>query len=136
MLAELQKQPAPPPAIVLTAFGSVERAVEIVRELGAFWYLEKPAQARVLRTILERAVAQSKLARHSQRLERQLSARGELGGFVAQSDAMRRVFTLLEQAASTKATHSDRRRNRNGQRKLPRVRFTISASGAADRFLP
>jgi DNA-binding NtrC family response regulator len=104
LLAELQKSASPPPAIVLTAFGSVERAVEIVRELGAFWYLEKPAHARVLRTILERAVAQSTLARHSQRLERQLSTRGELGGLVAQSDAMRRVFALLEQAAPTKAT--------------------------------
>jgi DNA-binding NtrC family response regulator len=104
LLVELQKFAAPPPAIVLTAFGSVEKAVEIVRESGAFWYLEKPAQPRVLRTILERAVAQSKLARHSQRLERQLSTRGELGGLVAHSAAMRRVFALLEQAAPTKAT--------------------------------
>ncbi len=104
LLAELQKSAAPPPAIVLTAFGSVERAVEIVRELGAFWYMEKPAQPRILHTILERAMAQSKLARHSQRLERQLSTRGELGGLVARSESMRRVFALLEQAAPTKAT--------------------------------
>jgi DNA-binding NtrC family response regulator len=104
LLAELQKTPAPPPTIVLTAFGSVEKAVEVVRESGAFWYLEKPVQARVLHTILERAVAQAKLAQHSQRLERQLSARGELGGLVAQSAAMRRVFAQLEQAAPTKAT--------------------------------
>jgi DNA-binding NtrC family response regulator len=104
LLSELQKLPSPPPAIVLTAFGSVERAVEIVRELGAFWYLEKPSQPRILQTILQRAVAQSKLARHSQRLERQLSTRGELGGLTAHSDAMRRVFTLLEQAAPTRAT--------------------------------
>ena len=90
---------------VLTAFGSVEKAVEIVRELGAFWYLEKPAQPRVLRTILERAVAQSKLATHSQRLERQLATRGELGGLVAQSQAMRMVFTQLEQAAPWKDRH-------------------------------
>ncbi len=103
-LAELQKSAASPPAIVLTAFGSVERAIEIVRELGAFWFLEKPVQARVLRTILERSVAQSKLALHTQRLERQLSTRGELGGLVAQSDAMRRVFALLEQAAPSRAT--------------------------------
>ena len=104
LLAELQKSPAPPPAIVLTAFGSVEKAVELVRDSGAFWYLEKPAQARVLRTILDRAVAQSKLARHSQRLERQLSGQGVFGGMVAQSAAMRQVFALLEQAAPTKAT--------------------------------
>ena len=104
LLAELQKTAAPPPTIVLTAFGSVEKAVEVVRESGAFWYLEKPVQARVLHTIIERAVAQAKLAQHSQRLERQLSARGELGGLVAQSASMRRVFTQLEQAAPTKAT--------------------------------
>ncbi|HVW10212.1 MAG TPA: sigma-54 dependent transcriptional regulator [Bryobacteraceae bacterium] len=104
LLAELQKTAAPPPTIVLTAFGSVEKAVEVVRESGAFWYLEKPVQARVLHTILERAVAQAKLAQHSQRLERQLSVRGELGGLVAQSAAMRRVFAQLEQAAPTKAT--------------------------------
>ncbi len=104
LLAELQKLPLPPPAIVLTAFGSVERAIEIVRELGAFWYLEKPAQPKVLHTILERAVAQAQLAKHSERLERQLSTRGELGGLVAQSESMRRVFALLEQAAPTRAT--------------------------------
>jgi DNA-binding NtrC family response regulator len=104
LLAELQKTAAPPPTIVLTAFGSVEKAVEVVRESGAYWYLEKPVQARVLHTILERALAQATLAQHSQRLERQLSARGELGGLVAQSAAMRRVFAQLEQAAPTKAT--------------------------------
>ena len=104
LLAELQKTAAPPPTIVLTAFGSVEKAVEVVRESGAYWYLEKPVQARVLHTILERALAQATLAQHSQRLERQLSVRGELGGLVAQSASMRRVFAQLEQAAPTKAT--------------------------------
>ena len=104
LLAELQKSAAAPPAIVLTAYGSVERAIEIVRELGAFWYHEKPAKPRELRTILERAVAQSKLTRHSQRLERQLSSRGVLGGLEAHSAAMRHVFALIEQAAPTKAT--------------------------------
>ncbi len=104
LLTALQQMPSPPPAIVLTAFGSVEHAVEIVRELHAFWYLEKPAQPRVLRTIVERAVAQSKLALHSQRLERQLSANGILGGMVAESPAMRQVFSMIEQVAPTKAT--------------------------------
>ncbi len=103
LLAELQKTSAPP-VIILTAYGSVEKAVEVVRELNAFWYLEKPAQPKYLHTLLDRAVAQSRLARHSQRLERQLSTRGELGGLVAQSDSMRRVFAMLEQAAPTKAT--------------------------------
>ncbi len=104
LLAELHKSPSPPPTIILTAFGSADKAIEMVRESGAFWYLEKPAQPKALRAILERAVAQAKLVRHSQRLERQLSSRGVLGGLVAQSESMRRVFALLEQAAPTKAT--------------------------------
>ncbi len=104
LLAELRQSAAPPPTIILTAFGSVDKAVEMVRESGAFWYLEKPAQPRVLRAILERAVEQSKLVRRSQRLERQLSEQGMFGGMVAQSVAMRQVFALLEQVAPTKAT--------------------------------
>jgi len=104
LLAELRKSATPPPVIVLTAYGSVEKAVEVVRDSGAFWYLEKPVKAASLRGILERAIAQSKLARHAQRLERQLETRGELGGLVAQSQAMRMVFAQLEQAAPTRAT--------------------------------
>lgn len=104
LLAELNRSGSAPPAIVLTAFGSVERAVEVVRELGAFWYLEKPAQPKILRAILEKAVAHSKLARHSERLERELSSRGVFGGLTAVSASMRGVFALLEQAAPTRAT--------------------------------
>src|SRR5271165_4890669 len=33
------------PAIVLTGFGNIDKAVSIVHELGAFWFLEKPAQS-------------------------------------------------------------------------------------------
>jgi DNA-binding NtrC family response regulator len=104
LLAELQNLPEAPPAIVLTAFGDVDKAVDTVHRLGAFWYLEKPVQTRALRTILERATAQGRLARHSARLERQLSAQGVLGGLVTKSPAMREVFSILEQAAPTRAT--------------------------------
>jgi DNA-binding NtrC family response regulator len=45
LLEELHRAGSGPPAIVLTAFGSVEMAVETVHELGAFWYLEKPVRS-------------------------------------------------------------------------------------------
>jgi DNA-binding NtrC family response regulator len=104
LLEELQRAGSAPPAIVLTAFGSVEMAVETVHELGAFWYLEKPVRPKELRAILERAVAQRRLAAHSERLERELSNHGVLGGLVARSQSMRSVFALLQQAAPTRAT--------------------------------
>ena len=104
LLEELHHAGAGPPAIVLTAFGSVEMAVEIVHQLGAFWYLEKPVRPKELKAILERAITQRRLAEHSERLERELSSQGVLGGMVARSHSMRAVFALLQQAAPTKAT--------------------------------
>jgi DNA-binding NtrC family response regulator len=104
LLSALRSLPEAPPAIVLTAFGDADKAVDTVHNLGAFWYLEKPVQPRMLRTILERAAGQGRLARHSARLERQLSSQGVLGGMVTQSAAMRQVFATLEQAAPTRAT--------------------------------
>ncbi|MGO9242150.1 MAG: sigma-54-dependent transcriptional regulator [Bryobacteraceae bacterium] len=104
MLEELQRTGGAPPAIVLTAFGSVEKAVETVRDLGAFWYLEKPVRPKELRAILERAIEQRRLAQRGERLERELSSRGVLGGMVAHSEAMRAIFALLQQAAPTRAT--------------------------------
>ena len=104
LLEELHRAGNGPPAIVLTAFGSVEMAVETVHQLGAFWYLEKPVRPKELKAILDRAIAQRRLAEHSERLERELSNHGVLGGLVARSQSMRAVFALLQQAAPTKAT--------------------------------
>lgn len=103
-IEELQKDLSSPPAIMLTAFGNAETAVEMVHDLGAFWFLEKPVQSKALRLILERAVAQRRLAEHTERLERQLSSQGIFGEMVGESPAMREVFAVLEQAAPSKAT--------------------------------
>ena len=44
-----------PPTIVMTAYGDINKAVSLVHELGAFWFLEKPLDFDVLRVLLERA---------------------------------------------------------------------------------
>src|SRR5579871_2547049 len=67
------------PAIVLTGFGSIDKAVSIVHDLGAFWHLEKPAQAAALSTLLERAIRYKSLMTETERLQRQLSQHGFLG---------------------------------------------------------
>jgi DNA-binding NtrC family response regulator len=48
-----------PPAIVLTAFGNIETAIQTIHDLGAFWFLEKPIQPAAMRVLLERAASQS-----------------------------------------------------------------------------
>lgn len=104
LLDELRKQQTPPQAIVLTAFGNLETALETVHQLGAFWYLEKPVQTPAMQMVLERAVEKQRLAGHAVRLERELASKGVLGDLIGESPAMREIFYLVQQVAPTKAT--------------------------------
>jgi DNA-binding NtrC family response regulator len=103
LLRELGERGSKIPVIVLTAFGNVETAVSTIQELGAFWFLEKPVQAKTLRVLLERATAQSQLAEQTERLRRQLSYQGVLGDLVGPSPVMQEVFSLISQVAPSRA---------------------------------
>jgi DNA-binding NtrC family response regulator len=103
LLRRLNAQGAAPVTIVVTAFGSLETAVSTIHDLGAFWFMEKPIQARALRTLLERAASQSRLAEEAERLQRQLSYQGALGELTGRSAAMQQVFSLIAQVAPSKA---------------------------------
>jgi DNA-binding NtrC family response regulator len=92
------------PAIVLTGFASIEQAISIVHDLKAFWFLEKPVQAGVLRALLERAIRQNDLVEEAERLSRQLSYQGVLGDLVGHSDKMMGIFSLIRQVAPTSAS--------------------------------
>ncbi len=92
-----------PTAIVLTAFGNIETAIETIHDLGAFWFLEKPIQPNALRILLERAASQSALAEETERLQRQLSYQGVLVDMVGTSPPMQQVFSIVRQVAPSKA---------------------------------
>ena len=93
-----------PPAIVLTAFGNIETAIQTIHDLGAFWFLEKPIQPNALRALLERAASQSRLAEETERLQRQLSYSGVLVDMVGVSPQMQQVFSVVRQVAPSKAS--------------------------------
>jgi DNA-binding NtrC family response regulator len=92
-----------PPTIVLTAFGSIEKAVQAVHELGAYWFLDKPYQASVLKVLICRAGSHAGLLADKRNLERQLSYKGSLGELVGGSPQMQEIFVLLQQAGPSKA---------------------------------
>lgn len=91
------------PAIVLTGFGSIDKAISIVHDLRAFWFLEKPAQSVALATLLERAIRYKTLMTETARLQRQLSQHGVLGDLVGTSPAIRHVYSMIEQVAPSSA---------------------------------
>src|SRR5450432_3968487 len=84
----LKKLAGAVPAIVVTAYGNLDTSVSVVRDLGAFWFLEKPVRAEAVRMLLERAVSQSRLSEKAVSLERQLSNYGVLGELTGASSQM------------------------------------------------
>jgi len=92
-----------PPAIVLTAFGNIETAIQTNHDLGAFWFLEKPIQPSALKVLLERAATQSRLTEETERLQRQLAYQGVLVDLVGACAPMQQVFSMIRQVAPSKA---------------------------------
>src|SRR5213593_3830799 len=66
------------PVIVLTGFGSIEKALTAVHDLKAFWFLEKPVEPRAFRTLVERAIRFKRSLQKTEELKRDLSLRGVL----------------------------------------------------------
>ena len=91
------------PAIVLTAFGSIEKALTVVHDLKAFWFLEKPVEPRAFEILLERAILHKRALQKTQELNRELTIRGVLGDLVGTSPAMQEVFSIIRQVAPTSA---------------------------------
>lgn len=103
LLRRLRAEGALPPTIVLTAFGSVDMAISVVHDLGGFWFLEKPVDAKSLQALLDRAAEHGRLQREVQELKRQLSFQGAIGDMVGQSPRMREIFGLIRQIAPSSA---------------------------------
>jgi DNA-binding NtrC family response regulator len=103
LLKRLNSQGGAPPAIVLTAFGNIETAIQTIHDLGAFWFLEKPIQPSALKILLERAASQSHLAEETERLQRELQYKGVLVDLVGACPPMQQVFSLIRQVAPSKA---------------------------------
>jgi DNA-binding NtrC family response regulator len=104
LLAQLHAADATLPVVLMTAWGSVEGAVEAMRR-GARDYIQKPwDNQRLLRT-LQTQVELGQALRRSRRLERELShlRSQELPRLVAESRAMQPVLRLMEKVAPSDA---------------------------------
>jgi DNA-binding NtrC family response regulator len=103
LLRHLKERGDLTPAIALTGFGSIEKALAAVHDLKAFWYLEKPVDPRAFKVLLERAIRYKRSLQRTDELKRDLSLRGVLGELVGASPAMQQIFSLIRQVAPTSA---------------------------------
>jgi two-component system response regulator GlrR len=88
------------PVIILTAFGTIESAVEAMKE-GAYSYLTKPFDYRELLVQIRNGIEKSKLSREVKRLRSMLWADFEGQSIIGHSEAMKRVFDAVALSAET-----------------------------------
>jgi DNA-binding NtrC family response regulator len=101
LLAKLREEHRETAVILLTGQGTIEDAVRAVKEEGAFYYFEKPINTKQLNVVLQRAIEQASTQQENVRLRRQLGEYGVFGKMVGNSHAMRQVYTMIEQVASS-----------------------------------
>ena len=90
------------PVLVMTAWSSVETAVEALR-LGAYDYLAKPLDFDVLRLTLKRALEHTRLAAENRELRRCLEANPD-AGILGRSHCMSDLVNMVNTVAPTEAT--------------------------------
>ncbi|QDT16392.1 sigma-54-dependent transcriptional regulator [Alienimonas californiensis] len=90
-------------AIVITAHGAVETAVEAMRA-GAFDFVTKPLDLALLRQQVRKARERHRLRRENSELRRRLADAGEISGIIGECAAMRDVLRQIRQIAATDAT--------------------------------
>ena len=104
LLRELRIQQPHTPIILTARNSSVETAVRAIQEEGAYHYFEKPVDPEKFLTVLERAAELADARRENEILRRQLRDRGAFGELVGNSETMQRVYSLIEQVASSSAS--------------------------------
>jgi len=91
------------PIIMMTAYGSVEKAVEAMRK-GAFDYILKPFKNEELKLTVRKAIDHHLLVRRNRYLTRELQERYQFGKIIGKSASMQRIYQLIEKVAPSKAT--------------------------------
>lgn len=98
----LAKDPSPV-CILLTAYGSIESAVEAMKA-GAYDFLTKPINLDQLDLVLRRALHSRQLESDNRSLRSQLDKKFGMENIVGKSSAMETLFDLIRQVAPSKAT--------------------------------
>lgn len=93
--------------IVMTAYGTIELAVEAMRE-GAYDFVQKPFKAAVIRKVVHRALEKQRLARENVMLRRELAkaktGQSSFRTIIGKSPAMLETLEMITQAAPSTAT--------------------------------
>ncbi len=91
------------PVIMMTAHGSVDKAVEAMQK-GAYSYILKPFDNERLTLYVQKAIATYKVVKENRRLRNAVESQYQFGNIIGKSKAMRDVFEMIQKVAPSNAT--------------------------------
>lgn len=103
LLAHCRKTRPDTAVIMLTGYGSVESAVEAIRQ-GAFDFLTKPLIDEELELAIERALTQRQVLEENKTLKAQLDLRFGMENIIGHDRRMLKIYDMIDSVADTRAT--------------------------------
>jgi len=89
--------------IIMTAFGTIDQAVQAVKE-GAYDYINKPFKIEEMLLTIDKALEERRLRHEVTALRQELRTRYHFESLIGKSRAMQEVFKLIEQVAGSRST--------------------------------
>ena len=109
LLSWLDENSPSTPSIMMTAYGSVETAIEAMKR-GAADYIMKPFKNEEVRILIQRAIEQTRLKRENIALRKEQAKRGNLDNIIGKSratDELREMIRRVADLPSTVAIHGE-----------------------------
>jgi len=103
VMEEVRKLESGIQVIILTAFGTIEMAVEAMKA-GAFHYISKPFNRDELKLTIRKALELKALERENVVLRQALKSRNDIENIIADSPGMRQIVEMIRRVAPTETT--------------------------------
>jgi DNA-binding NtrC family response regulator len=103
VLAKVRQREADIPVIIITAYGTIESAVEAMKQ-GAFDYITKPVSRDELRLTLEKAIRMRRLEKENVELRAEVTDRYRFESIIGSSEKMKEVLDLAGRVAVSDAS--------------------------------
>ncbi|MBV9657049.1 MAG: sigma-54-dependent Fis family transcriptional regulator [Verrucomicrobia bacterium] len=119
------KLPTPPICILMTAYGSIDTAVEAMKR-GAYDFVTKPVNLDSLEIKIKRALRGREVESENRGLREQIDKRAGLEALIGRSAPMEQIFDTIRQVAPTRATVLIEGESGTGKELVARALHTMS----------